>query len=170
MATQHRMRAVNPKIHLQHPVWWHEHGSKMEVKEFVPSTGVLVLSASAASLRISRRTATKVNMGWDIDWEVVQCRPTHEQTNGRVFFSTEVLRAAFSLSDDPGQGAQWSQWLLNQCGGDLAVQGCFIRWMDAHAIFLNIPCPGTGHDGDQNISLVVTHEIKEAVRQLLASV
>jgi len=90
-----------------------------------------------------------------------------EKTNGSVIFPDQVLLAAFCLTDDPGVGVDWSQWLLDQYGGDLAIQGRFIHWTSQHTTFLNIPCPGTGHDGDPNISLEVTPEIKDAIRQLV---
>ncbi len=54
-------------------------------------------------------------------------------------------------------------WLVGRYGGNSAVQSKFIRWGN----FLNIPCPGTGHDGDPNVSIYVTDEIREAVRKLL---
>jgi hypothetical protein len=55
------------------------------------------------------------------------------------------------------------EWLLDRYGGDSAAQGFYIRWRNC----LNIPCPGTGHDGDPNISVTLSDDIKEAVRQLL---
>lgn len=42
-------------------------------------------------------------------------------------------------------------------------QGAFIRYGN----FLNIPSPGTGHDGDPNISILIDGPIRRAVRQLL---
>jgi len=158
-----KMKGRKPEIRLWFPVWWHENGYRLRVKELNVDTKVLVLSATAAKLTISPHVLTE-NKGWDVDWEIVQSYPRQEKANGRVFFFEQQLRAAFYLSDDLDKGdAEVSQWLLDRYGGDLAVQGSFIRFKN----FLNIPCPGTGHDGDPNISIEITEEIKEAVRQLL---
>jgi len=32
---------------------------------------------------------------------------------------------------------------------------------------LNIPCPGTGHDGDPNVSVYIEESIQRAIEQLL---
>lgn len=77
----------------------------------------------------------------------------------------QIVAAAFGLTDYlpmqlPGD------FLLEKYGGDVACQFLFIRWQD----YLNIPGPGTGHDGDPNISIKLTDEIKEAIRALLASI
>lgn len=53
--------------------------------------------------------------------------------------------------------------MLDRFGGTVARQGIFIRWRD----FMNIPGPGTGGDGDANISVMITGEIKEAIKTIL---
>jgi len=77
-----------------------------------------------------------------------------------VFMTREDINAAFGLSDecsDLGQG------MLDEWGGGVALPGSFIR----HATYLNIPGPGTGHDGDANISVKLWEETKEGVVRLL---
>ena len=145
------------RVMMHFPIWWHHHGFKMQVEEFNKGVHLLVIAGSAARVRITRR-ATTVDEGWFVDWEVVQTQ--QEKVNGRVIFKSNDLRAAFNLSKESGR---FGDWLMEQFGADSAGQGKYIRWK----MFLNIPCPGTGHDGDPNVSIHLGEEIQNAVRQLL---
>ena len=162
MATAVRRR--DPQIRLYFPVWCHHHGSKMFVELFDQQNRVLVISGSAAEVIIKKASSVYPNYpdveGWFGDWEVVQCRPYETGVRGRSQFSDEDLAAAFGLSDDSGK---FGDWLIDQFGADAAEQGKYIRWGN----FLNIPCPGTGNDGDPNVSIHLDDEIQNAVRQLL---
>ena len=129
----------------------------MRVEEFSKGNYFLVIAGSAARVRITRRAAT-VDEGWFVDWEVVQSQQA--KVNGRVVLTSDELRAAFGLSDDSGT---FGDWLIERFGADSASQGKYIRWKN----FLNIPCPGTGHNGDPNVSIHFDEEIQNAVRQLL---
>lgn len=144
-----------PEIRLYHPVWWHHHGSKMRVKNFSIEHYVLFLKGSAASVRFVRQGSGR----WSVDWEVI--RSQSEKSGGRILMTKEQMQAAFGLSDESGNAGNW---LIQQYGADSADQGSYIRW----GKFLNIPCPGTGHDGDPNVSIELDEEMKNAVRQLLA--
>jgi len=146
-----------PEIHLYFPIWCHHHGSKMHVEKFSKGNHLLVIAGSAASVRITRK-ATTVDEGWFVDWEVIHSQQT--KVNGRAFFTSDDLRAAFGLSQESGK---FGDWLIERFGADSASQGKFIRWKN----FLNIPCPGTGHDGDSNVSIHFDGETQNAVRQLL---
>ncbi len=148
-----------PKTHLGIPNWCHMHGSKMKIKEPHVSNSLLIITGSAASVKITRY-GTIADKKWSVDWEVIQSRYDNEKSSGRVIFSSDVLRAAFGLTNDSGD---CGRWLINRYGADSAEQGKFIRWRN----FLNIPCPGTGYDGDPNVSIHLDDEIKDAVRQLL---
>lgn len=130
----------------------------MRVEEFSGDNHLLVIAGSAASVRVTRR-ATTVDEGWFVEWEVVQSQQA--KVNGRVVFTSDDLRAAFGLSQESGE---FGDWLIERFGADSASQGKFIRWKN----FLNIPCPGTGHDGDPNVSIHIDEEIRETVRRLLA--
>lgn len=150
-----------PEIHLGWPAWWHQHGLKMKVEQLDLENRVLVISGSAAKVTIQRASSVITDATeWFVDWEVVQIRPWEVGTRGRAWFKGEDLEAAFGLSDDSDESGDW---LIKRFGGDSANQGRYIRWER----FLNIPCPGTGHDGDPNVSIEVKEEIKNAVRQLL---
>jgi hypothetical protein len=145
-----------PEVHpvLGYPIWWNAHGHKMRVES--ADDNDVVLTSSAAEVKISRSTADV----WFVDWKVVQFVPTGEGVNGRTGFSRGDLTAAFGLSDEVGE---FGGWMIDRFGGDTANQKSFIRYED----FLNIPGPGTGNDGDPNVSILLSEEITAAVERLL---
>lgn len=152
----------DPEIQLYFPIWYHGHGRKMYVERFDRKNHTLIISGSAAKVVIKKASSVYSDVkGWLVDWEVVQFRPYEEGVLGRTHFDDDDLAAAFGLSDDSDE---FGDWLIERYGADSAAQGKYIRWRD----FLNIPCPGTGGNGDPNISIDLDDEIRNAVRQLLA--
>jgi len=156
-------RRQKPKIRLYIPIWYHPHGSKMCVESLDQQNRILIISGSAAKVTIRRTSSVypDIKKDWFVDWEVVQCALYKEGTRGRTRFNDEDLAAAFGLSDNSGK---LGDWLIEQFGADSAKPGGYIRWEE----FLNIPCPGTGQDGDPNVSIRLDEEIRNAVQQLLA--
>jgi hypothetical protein len=76
---------------------------------------------------------------------------------------TDTLKSAFGIHEANGYA---SDWLLNEFGGTCASQGKFLRYKD----YLNIPGPGTGHDGDSNVSIELDRSIQTAARDLMREV
>ena len=151
----------DPEIRWYFPIWCHHHGSKMQVEQLDRENRVLVISGSAAKVTIRKASSVYPDAeGWFVDWEVVQYKPYEEGVRGRSWFDDDDLTAAFGLSEKSGV---FGDWLIERFGADCASQGKYIRWRS----FLNIPCPGTGHDGDPNVSIHLDEEIRNAVRQLL---
>lgn len=165
------LKHKTPEYTLFHPNWWHARGLKMR---FIPEESNLidkvVIRGSAAELKITYAGTIRRHIDlsipeqheWNIDWTVRQCNPTQEKTNGRVRFDKETILAAFGSDLST---PEWSAWLIDRFGGTCAEQGKFIRYQN----FLNIPCPGTGSDGDPNISIDLDDEIRGAVLSLLDS-
>ena len=152
----------DPEIRWYFPIWYHHHGSKMFVEKLDQKKHVLVIIGSAAKVSIRKASSVYPNTkGWFVDWEVVQCKPYEEGVRGRSQFNDEDIEAAFGLFEASGK---CGDWLIERFGADAAEQGKYIRWKQ----FLNIPGPGTGHDGDPNVSIEIDEEIQNAVRQLLA--
>jgi len=150
-----------PEINMYLPVWCHHHCGKMRVTEQNPEAGTLTIAGSAAKVTITRAsTIFPKSTGWLVNWEVIQCRPRREIVRGRRQFNDDRLAAAFGLIEHSGWG---DHELLKRFGGHSAEWGLYIRWRD----YLNIPCPGTGHDGDPNVSIELNDEIKKAVHALL---
>ena len=139
------------------PEWWNQHGHKAQVTHSYKEIKTLTISSTAMSVDINQHPKKKGlwRVRWRIDYSM------SEMTRGEVYFSSEELESAFGLSEKSGESGNW---LIERFGGDVAGQGKFIRWKD----FLNLPCPGTGHDGDPNVSIFLDDKMKECVRGLLA--
>jgi hypothetical protein len=135
------------------PIWFHHHGVKLAVVR--SSKSEVLLESSAASLSITRRKEH-----WIVRWHIHHS--LNEYTDGQVIMSTQRLITAFLNDDAPV--APHSEWLIKRFGGTVAHQGLYIRLNE----YLNIPCPGTGHDGDPNISIYIDETIREAIRNLLS--
>ena len=144
-----------PKTEVGVPEWYNMHGSKINIIDFDTPTLTLIIAGGAASLRISYIFAKR----WAVRWEIIQS--VDQKIKGSVYFSPSELEAAFGLSGDSGD---FGDWIIERYGADSAEQGKYIRWDR----FLNIPCPGTGHDGDPNISIYVDDVLRDAVQDLLS--
>lgn len=138
------------------PEWFHHHGRKMRLTDIDLVGKSLFIEGSAASIKINQGPSSDK---WMVRWTVILSQT--ERVSGSIIFKTNVLLSAFGLSNDSIYGGDW---LLKRYGGACAEQHYYIRWYDC----LNIPCPGTGHDGDPNISILLNEEIKEAIKKLLA--
>lgn len=136
------------------PSWWHRHGSKLVVESLDTADKILKLSATAARLYI--RGTVDPNE-WKVSWFVKYSQS--ESVLGHLIFSTESLEAAFGLRELDGISPEW----IARYGTNVSKQGRYIRL----GAFLNIPGPGTGHDGDANISIEVSEQIRNAVKLLI---
>lgn len=147
------------------PDWYNQHGWKMELQSPDIFNGgpcdLVIGNGVVAILRIAR---VAKRPKYVIDWRVahdggIDC----PHTGGRIETNPVELARMFRLSDERGDDTD--EWLTQRYGGTVGVQGKFLR----SGRYLNIPCPGTGHDGDPNISVFVTDEIRDAVGAMLAS-
>jgi len=147
-----------PECGMTGPIWWHHHGCKMKIVAQGPCNDLLLLQGSAAELLIQKHQAD-----WLLIWKIIHGPRT--AVSGTVIFPNKELVAAFSSPphqlyyDTPSH----SQWLLTRYGGDAAYQGLFIHFKDC----LNIPGPGTGNDGDPNISVALDEKITKAISDLV---
>lgn len=145
------------------PDWYHHHGWKMDLKGLDVAGCKLIIAGSAAEVIISSTNQYKereLESPWFVDWRVTECTPTEEIVRGRRRFRDDHLAAAFGLSDEQ---FYTTPWMLHRYQGTTAAQGLFIRYED----YLNIPGPGTGHDGDPNVSILLDEKIITAVGRLL---
>ena len=135
-------------------VWYHHHGNKLNVSDISTSARTLKIFSKAVELTITP-TGT---LTWKVKYIILQAGGSFE---GSVNMNDHELKAAFGLPNEGLSGQ--SDWLLEKYGGDVAMQGKFIRYRRC----LNIPGPGTGHDGDPNVSIYLHNEIKEAVLMIM---
>lgn len=140
-----------PKLSGRAPIWFHNHGWKMELKG--SSKKEILIKGSAAKLIIS------VNEEREDSYLVIyEINHGVGETKGSIRFNMAMLLDAFGMTEHFKNTS-----ILSDYGGDSAMQGAFIRWKD----FLNIPGPGTAFDGDPNISLEINEDMRVAVRDML---
>jgi len=134
------------------PSWFHPHGTKIKCIGFDDAsapTRIMLLEANAVKIKIY----SYAGHGYIVEYTITQSPDS--QNTGKVWMSKENLGAAFGFSDTCK--AFSGQWLANEYGADVASQGKYIRY----GKFLNIPGPGTGHDGDANVSILIDEIIQE---------
>lgn len=138
------------------PHWCNTHCYKMK-PIFNKSTKCLLIKSSTAVLSITRSRRNLFN-GWFVCWCIIHA--PWSKSRGSVVMDSTELKSAFGLADT---NIEDTDWLLEDYGGNSAIQGKYIRC----GYYLNIPCPGTGHDGDPNISIKIDRSIKSAIQELL---
>ena len=140
--------------------WFHRHGSKMKVSTVSLVKPSITIASNAAKIIIKEAFERQPSKRVVRNWEIFEFTPYDEVVRGRRLFSSEELAAAFCIAANSGDHGQQ---LIDRYGAHSAEQGLYIRWGN----FLNIPCPGTGMDGDPNVSIFITDEIRDAVSNLL---
>ena len=146
------MEEKKPQFGRSGPIWWHHHGDKMGLIPQKNYQTSLVINNHAARLIIERRQTD-----WRVLWQINHGE--NGSASGYAIFSKDDILQAFGLSSEIGI---YGQWLIDRYGGTTAAQFKYIRYLD----WLNIPCPGTGNDGDPNISLCIDSKIKNTIKQL----
>jgi len=150
-----------------HPAWWHPDGIQMmpgTVEKFMGEF-YLTIRSNTASLTIK---STHKSGLWQVRWQVIHFLPDKQESSGMRLFDTADLANAFRLVGGPNPPKckypeYYTRYGLRLDGSDSAVPGKYTR-ADGD---LNIPCPGTGCDGDPNISIWVHHAVSKAVMDLI---
>lgn len=149
-----------------HPSWYHSGGDKVRVKGhngITTPARQLVIGSQNLDMTIAKNhhPQDKEQGEWFVEYQMDH-GPTRTWTKGIIIMTTQDLKTAFGLSEeceaDDGQG------ILDVCGGDVAKEGKYIRYKQ----FLNIPGPGYGWDGDSNVSMRVTKDMKIALEKFMA--
>jgi hypothetical protein len=155
-----------PVMCMGYPDWFHPGGANIRVKDLRLATREIILtSGEAVWIRISPEPGTK-GKGWRFAY-MINSFPAGCSVSGNVIFSTEELLAAFCRPYDISEESRAKgRVLLSRYGGTGAIPGKYFFYVDDYYHYLNIPGPGTGLDGDPNVSILNTDEIKKAVFQL----
>ncbi|MEK9156454.1 MAG: hypothetical protein AAB360_04150 [Patescibacteria group bacterium] len=139
------------------PDWWHRHGRKMRLK--LAGRAEVKIAASVASLTITRQDAARDDQPrWGVVWEITH---DYDRVRGRVSMTDAELATAFGLVDSPVPPDSW--WLTVVFDAGNMKVGKFI----VHRDYLNISGPGTGQDGDPNISIRVDDDMRAAIIQII---
>lgn len=153
------METKIPELRMGIPVWCHIHGSKMQITSISRENRSIRIAGSAASCLIRKASyVVSRTSGWFVDYEINHS--VFGKINGCIEMNTQDLKSAFGLSDESGE---YGDQIIERYGADVANQGIYIRYKN----FLNIPGPGTGNDGDANISIHLDEEIKNAIKEIL---
>ncbi len=139
------------------PSWFVGHGNKMGVDCLNAGDDVLrITNGSVATLSLARLR----DRGFMVMFSITHASG---QTSGRLGFSKNDLRRAFS---NRRYSDKETLEFANACGKqlDAGEQGLYFRLGN----YLNIPCPGTGMQGDSNVSIYITPEIRRAVMKFLS--
>lgn len=148
---------------MAYPKWWSTKGGKMEIGGLILQQGhepiLNITNGSVARVTITRRSR---RADYNVDCEIKHCDGS--QTSGTVLMDRSDLAKAFGLVNGFGEGGPALTYPeLGYGYPDAAAQGKYFRIKD----YLNIPHPGTGLQGDPNISVEITPEIKSAIQSFL---
>lgn len=136
---------------LMAPSWFHQSGHSMQLGGFQirnpMGRDTVLLCSKESQLQI-----LPIGQAFHVFWETRgRCR--HLQ--GELIMDSEQIQLAFGLCSSLSQNGNGKY--------DRKKMGLFI----GEGPHLNIPCAGTGEDGDPNISIFLTEEIKNAVKRLV---
>ena len=152
--------APQTKPELKHPAWWNPMGRFI----YRPYNGrrgqdidCLTFTTGSAHLKIYK---SKRKDQWKVRWLIFKKGAGHIE--GQRIFTTTELEIAFSVphADDLGK-----EFRFKELPGVMvfAAQGLFFR----EGSFLNIPCPGSGWDGDPNISVQIYPEMINLIEEFI---
>ncbi len=148
--------SIRPLFVLGWPEWWHHHGKKivLDNRERLPGHAEdIILCSQATNLSITHCEGRRIR--WILRWTIVFSCESHLEA--QQFIDTRTLEEMFGIRECIYAN---SRWLIKKYGGSSARECVFLRYKD----WLNIPGPGTGNDGDPNLSVYVTEEIRDAIR------
>lgn len=146
----------DPKLKMGNiPIWFHNHGSKMDVPYY--NEDLVVIESNAGRVTIQRRE-THREILWKVNYHIIHGE--NMLTYGDIIMTSTTLARAFALDDGCDEfGSQ----IVKEYGGTTGLQGKYIRYKN----YLNLPGPGTGHDGDPNLSIELSEKIISTIKQLL---
>lgn len=143
------------------PDWWHAHGRKMQPREVDLEKRRLRLAGSVATLCIDFVPEGFEAVPWHIIWKVKHA--DGRAAEGEARWSDEYLSAAFGITRRLLLLSIEQQRFLERYSADVGVEGIFIR----RGWYLNIPQPGTRHDGGNAISIEIDEAIQKAILSVL---
>lgn len=142
---------------LMTPPWFHRSGYEMRLGGYhinrpIGKEECILLGCKNHQIQIS-----PVGQAFKLLWKINGTYPLRH-FQGEILLDSEEIQLAFNLCSRVSNGHN-GDW-------DRKKRGLFI----GKGPYLNIPGPGTGEDGDPNISVLVTANVREAVKELLNSI
>jgi hypothetical protein len=139
------------------PLWWHKYGQSVTIlDELTPPSTEMTLTSGSCHVKISKGRNRST---WAVRW-IIYAKGS-DKVDGFRTFNTSELRLAFGLVTfgNGGSDPVFVRKNLVTAG----VPGKYIR-LGQH---LNIPCKGTGEDGDPNASIIVSDAVSKAVARFI---
>jgi hypothetical protein len=140
------------------PAWWHPHGFKMGLQEINPRVNAnhafLRIGTGVAQVEVAADDGGRT-MSFSVHWTLIHSRG---RVSGTVYMLGDILTAAFGLTDVTSPD---SESFVAKYKATAGAHGIFLR----RGNYLSLPCPGTGSDGDPNVSLYLSPEIKAAIEK-----
>ena len=124
-----RKPAVQPK-------WWHAGGNKLEVHEIVLEGTNPCVKLKSKKVTITITPDMRNKNHWKLKWSILHVGRA-SSIDGEVTLSDHEMQNAFLRASTQGK--------------EISNSGYYCRLED----WLNIPNPGTGEDGDANVSIKV---------------
>ena len=145
----------------QMPDWFHPHGTKIQVEnleqEYLEPNQTnknLVLVSTAVKVSIIRKP-DPTEPRWLIRYEVMHSKTS--RTENEVEMTTACLKRAFDIDEETPPIPRFNL-VSAQVEPDV-----FIRYGD----YLSIPNPGTGHDQDENVSILINNHMRRLLSRRL---
>lgn len=136
----------------------------------IPKDNTFVVNISKSDTRIFSNTSVWIviasikNQKFRLGWKKTT---PHGTLEGNILLSEDQLKAAFGVCNQEEMGQMKNldrcTTMMSEYAADICCTGRFLRYTN----FLNIPAPSTRFANDPNISILITDEIREAVRTLV---
>lgn len=136
------------------PHWWHGRGKTVYDAGNRRDRSIVTLTSKSCHLKIQRTGENE----WIVS--VYMHYPGKNRTTHERYFNAVELATAFDTPRDLSVGNGLYAFRRR---ANFGVEGLFIR----RGNFLNIPCPGSGVDGDPNMSIRLTAHIREKIGRFL---
>jgi len=137
----------------KHPEWWNASGGANYVSSTTVMPGEITITTGSCHLKVTRAGRVR----WLMFGKGGRQR---NGVQGIRTFKKEELLTALDKTDHKGLT---DEIYAKRFSAELALPGLFIR----SGNFLNIPGPGTGYDGDANISIYLNEALRASLTRFL---
>lgn len=156
------------EVTVQKPAWFHDYG-KLVYPTFNPLFAGDRLRLTTRSTHVTIRKSSRPGL-WQVTWTIYRQNPyklkeaEKDKVEGIVTLTKQELYLAFdSLLGNFGTGGSNPEF-TEQHGLTAGIQGKYAR----KGPYLNIPCMGTGKEGDPNASVLISRKVSDALMAFLA--
>jgi hypothetical protein len=158
------------KTAVQRPTWFHGKGELMH-PTFNPLFAGNRLRLTTGSGHVTIRKSSMPGL-WQVKWAIYRPNPHRlkeaekDKVDGIVTLTTQELYLAFdSVLGSFDKGGTDREFTKTHCL-TVGIQGKYAR----KGAYLNIPCMGTGKEGDPNASILLSEKVTLALMSFITHV